>query len=979
MNCFDVCIITASNPKQAESFRRLIDKRKTGGIYPREIDFFVCSDPEAGRIGSGGGTVRAVVELLKARNIPLDAGKEYYASRRVLIIHAGGESRRLPAYMPEGKLFAPVPVPASTVVPPVILDVLLTLYLRYPWSRGELIVSSGDVVIDFDTDQVQRPSNPIVGFSAASSLEQGSRHGVFAFDPLRERVIDYYQKAPVETLKKNALLEGSSECALDIGLISLTSDFTGALIDFAQKDADGGTVYGLIEKGALSFDIYLEVLTACLARLGREEYGKRVASRSRCGDSLLDIIYDSFSRFDLGGVLTRNTRFHHFGSLEEFPEASVLMNRGGLTPFYSDTGEEYIPEWGNGRIIYNSAECTIGPAAGGFVFVEGCRSVSVEAPEGGNAFFSLSDFHADYPIPQGVCIDERENGVRLVYSVEDDFKSAGGEAATLCGTPLSVWCAERGLAPEEIWEDGEDFYNPYKEKNLLTARLFFSCSAALLPGYWTVAGDEASLKAWRNEFLRSDRFSIQEMNERSDVLIREAVREECRKRILKERILSGVGFRQIPQGAFLEVFGKEDCGALLGIYEKTDDPLIKAYRRELVGALCPLGGGGYRAISFVSPGGNARGPKAAVKADQIVWARSPVRLDLAGGWTDTPPYTNREGGSVVNVAVDLNGQPPIQVFVRPTADYSVRFHSIDLGVTEPVDCAAGLENYADPSSPFALAKAAAALLLREELHSQQELLDIIRSVGSGFELTLLCAVPKGSGLGTSSVLAGTILAALHRFFGMTVTREELFLQVLEIEQMLTTGGGWQDQIGGLIGGVKYIETKPGMRPKPVIHQLDSYLFKNPGSLARLTLFYTGITRLAKNILQEVVAESNGKSPAYLYTLRSLKRLAYEAKDALSLRDMDRLAEVVRGSWEANKLIHYSSTNDEVERLLEQAAPYSSGMKLFGAGGGGFGMFISPTAEEAGKLREVLLNSAGGGTSRVLDMSLNEEGLVVTVS
>ena len=57
-------------------------------------------------------------------------------------------------------------------------------------------------------------------------------------------------------------------------------------------------------------------------------------------------------------------------------------------------------------------------------------------------------------------------------------------------------------------------------------------------------------------------------------------------------------------------------------------------------------------------------PRRKVLDDQIVWARSPVRLDLAGGWTDTPPYCIEYGGQVLNVAVDLNGQPPIQVFAK---------------------------------------------------------------------------------------------------------------------------------------------------------------------------------------------------------------------------------------------------------------------------------------------------------------------------
>ena len=71
---------------------------------------------------------------------------------------------------------------------------------------------------------------------------------------------------------------------------------------------------------------------------------------------------------------------------------------------------------------------------------------------------------------------------------------------------------------------------------------------------------------------------------------------------------------------------------------------------------------------------------------------------------------------------------------------------------------------------------------------------------AGLKITLLCAVPKGSGLGTSSILGAVMLAPFSRFFGRPVVMDELIRQVLQVEQMLTTGGGWQDQIGGAVGG-----------------------------------------------------------------------------------------------------------------------------------------------------------------------------------
>ena len=365
-----------------------------------------------------------------------------------------------------------------------------------------------------------------------------------------------------------------------------------------------------------------------------------------------------------------------------------------------------------------------------------------------------------------------------------------------------------------------------------------------------------------------------------------------------------------------------------------------------------------------------------------------MRLDLGGGWTDTPPYTNLFGGAVTNVAVDLNGQPPIQVFVRPVTDPVIVFHSIDLGEREVIRESSELHAFTDPSASFALPRAACVLLGIDSGGDAAggtgrrpgKLASVLNRLGGGFEISLLAAVPKGSGLGTSSVLGGVILAALFRYFGLVSTPDDLFLSVLELEQMLTTGGGWQDQIGGLAGGVKYIETRPGSHPRPLVHQLDPWLFEEPDYKGRMTLYYTGVTRLAKNILQQVVDRVNQREPAFLFTHEYLRALAREARTAIALRDYERIARVVRGSWRANKLIHPSTTNDEVESLLAQTAAHWRAMKLLGAGGGGYSLFLSESLEQANRLRDALERlSADSASARLVDFSLSRAGLQVSVS
>ena len=102
-------------------------------------------------------------------------------------------------------------------------------------------------------------------------------------------------------------------------------------------------------------------------------------------------------------------------------------------------------------------------------------------------------------------------------------------------------------------------------------------------------------------------------------------------------------------------------------------------------------------------------PSLSVAEDQIVWGRSPVRIDIAGGWTDTPPYCLMEGGNVINLAIELNGQPPLQAYIRPSKELRIVLRSIDLGAMEAVETSEQLKDFMHVGSPFSIPKAALVL------------------------------------------------------------------------------------------------------------------------------------------------------------------------------------------------------------------------------------------------------------------------------
>ena len=267
-------------------------------------------------------------------------------------------------------------------------------------------------------------------------------------------------------------------------------------------------------------------------------------------------------------------------------------------------------------------------------------------------------------------------------------------------------------------------------------------------------------------------------------------------------------------------------------------------------------------------------PRLSVYADQIVWARSPVRIDIAGGWTDTPPFCLMEGGNVINLAIELNGQPPLQTYIRPCREPHIVLRSIDLGAVEVVETYEQLADFMHVGSPFSIPKAALVLAgfqpgFSAERHAS--LRDQLTAFGCGMELTLLSAIPAGSGLGTSSILAATVLGAVSDFCSLAWDKNEIGRRTLVLEQLLTTGGGWQDQYGGVHGGVKLLQTGRGFDQSPLVRWLPDDVYTQADCAGCHLLYYTGITRTAKSILAEIVRRMFLNSNKQLALLREMKR------------------------------------------------------------------------------------------------------------
>ncbi len=385
---------------------------------------------------------------------------------------------------------------------------------------------------------------------------------------------------------------------------------------------------------------------------------------------------------------------------------------------------------------------------------------------------------------------------------------------------------------------------------------------------------------------------------------------------------------------------------------------------------------------------------AEILEDQVVWVTAPARIDFAGGWSDTPPICFERGGTVLNAAVTINRQYPIQVVAKLNKDRCIRLTSIDLGSQAIFRTAEEINGTPDLGHWSSLAKAALVLSgivpeRRENSSAPQSLEHWMDVLGGGLDLTLFSGLPKGSGMGTSSILGAATLACLTRVLGQELTHAELITQTSLLEQRMTTGGGWQDQIGGVLAGVKLIRTEPGISQTP---STQWSVFGAPGRVERsgtgaenaadllsrrLLLYYTGQKRLAKNILQNVVGRYLAREPALLAIIDRLKQGAMEAKLALEANDIAAFADRVAEYWELKKAVDPSSTNAEIEAILQRVQPYTSAYSLCGAGGGGFMLLIARDEMTAGQILRELQNDPPNAHARFFHFTIDSQGLAVT--
>lgn len=341
----------------------------------------------------------------------------------------------------------------------------------------------------------------------------------------------------------------------------------------------------------------------------------------------------------------------------------------------------------------------------------------------------------------------------------------------------------------------------------------------------------------------------------------------------------------------------------------------------------------------------------------------PLRVNWGGGWSDTPPYCNENGGTVLNVAILLNGKKPVEVTLERIDELKIVFDSRDMDVHGEFDTIEPLQATGDPFDPFALQK---ACLLACGIIPQKgyKLEDILRRLGGGFVMhSEVTDVPKGSGLGTSSILSAACVKAVFEFTGIEFTEEDLYAHVLAMEQIMSTGGGWQDQVGGATPGLKYMSSMPGLKQEIKVTHVELPESARKELDERFVLIYTGQRRLARNLLRDVVGRYVGNEPDSLFALEEIQKTAALMRFELERGNVDGFAKLLDYHWELSKKVDAGSSNTLIEQIFSSIEEMIDGRLVCGAGGGGFLQVILKkgiTREDVEKrLNEVFMDSLVG--------------------
>lgn len=321
----------------------------------------------------------------------------------------------------------------------------------------------------------------------------------------------------------------------------------------------------------------------------------------------------------------------------------------------------------------------------------------------------------------------------------------------------------------------------------------------------------------------------------------------------------------------------------------------------------------------------------------MIIVQTPLRLSFLGGGTDFEGFYSNRGGAVLSTAINKR----VYIIIKERFDDMIYVNYSKKEIVNNID---ELEHG----------------LVREAMR--------ITGVTKGVEITTLADIPsEGTGLGSSSAVTVGLLQALYAYQGRSIATKTLAEQACQIEiDTLGKPIGRQDQYIAAYGNIRFITFGNGgiKIDKIELSPEDTRKFNDT-----LLLYYTGITRSAADILSEQKSNIN----QHIDTLSEMKKLAFEARDAIVQGALEEFGEIMHKGWELKRKLASRISNAQIDDLYQTARKAGAvGGKVAGAGGGGFLLLCCPNGSqenvrsELRRLREFPFRFQQDGSKVIFD-------------
>lgn len=938
---WDYIILTASNEDQADAYRQQIEHRLSQGLLPSKTSYAVIPDPDGKRVGSGGATLNVMKYVYEQ----CGCTPECFFGKKILVIHSGGDSKRVPQYSACGKLFSPVQHELLNGRPSSLFDEFIVAMSSVPPRMNDgIVVMSGDVLLLFNSLQIDFSGSGAV-ISIKEDVNTGKNHGVFLGDK-NGYVGSFLHKQSVETLTRLGAVNEQGNVNIDTGAVWFSGKLVHAL--FSLMLTDGKLDSGKFDKYVnelVRLSFYGDFLYPLASGSTLENYLKE-APEGEFSDELSQCrkdVWGAISDYRLKLFSLSPARFIHFGTTGELLQLMVEK-----IPEYSFLGwENHVCSTAKNDTGYSTSGSYIEKdvTTGKNTFIENSYLLC-GSTVGSGCVISNVTIDAETPIPDDIvlhCIKQK-NGkfVARIYGTGDNPKNSLNNGGTIFAKALSEFLSENSLSESDIW-DGDD-------KSLWKANIYNMCDTVKdAVKYALNLYDMINGKGDRQMFLSLDRTNLCDSFNNADV--GELLSWQAK---LYERVIAYRFVRMTEEMATLEEVKKVFSAIPLTnrqveIIKQYAEKADFSHRMRMLYYLSEIMTGKISeelenecfrylesAILSVSEKEIEYNEKLKICKDSVT-VELPVRINFGGGWSDTPPYCNENSSTVLNAAIKLDGKFPVTATASRLDRPVIAFESEDAeSYTEFTE----LSQLTDDHNPFdyySIHKAALRVCGVIPADAKDITLDdILKRLGGGFKLsTKVINIPRGSGLGTSSILAGACVKALHGFFGLPCDSDTAIDKVLIMEQMMSTGGGWQDQVGGIVNGIKLLSSKKGLRQQIKIEpvELDEEILKELQE--RFIIIYTGQRRLARNLLRNVVKGYLSGDKEISEVLSDIQSKAVLMAYELKRGNIDGFAHLLTEHLELSKKLDRGAVNTCIDHIFIALDDMLEGKMICGAGGGGF--------------------------------------------